>query len=78
MTVRRQRSTEVTVDPCSACGGSHTFDLTAIVESVDVAGLVAPHSETRTVVLKCPKTGKRISVDVSITLFGPEELVDVR
>ena len=77
--VRTNRSQPFEVCKCPACGGSHSFDLTVVMdESVGGMFLMTMRTETMTCSLVCPVKGATIVVDVPVTLMSGQSLVEVR
>lgn len=78
-TVRTRRPQPVEVKKCPACGGGHSFNLTAVIDEL-VGGMfmMTMHTETVTCSVTCPVKGVTIVIDVPVTLTSGESLVGVR
>lgn len=78
-TVRTNRPQSFEISKCPACGGSHSFNLTAVIdESVGGMFLMTMRTEIMTCSLTCPVKGTTIVVDVPVTLVSGQSLVKVR
>jgi ferredoxin len=77
--VRTRRPQPVEVEKCPACGGCHSFNLTAVVDEL-VGGMfmMTIRTETMACSVTCPVKGVTIVIDVPVTLMSSESLIGVR
>jgi hypothetical protein len=78
-TVRSSHPANVAVAKCPACGGQHAFDFQAVIdEVVGVMHLMTSRTETRSCAVSCPTKGTQFMVDVPVTLWSGQTLVNIR
>ena len=78
-TVRSSRPARVAVAKCPACRGQHSFDFQAVIdEVVGVMHMMTSRVETRSCAVTCPTKNTTIMVDVPVTLWSGQTLVDVK
>lgn len=63
---------------CPACGATHTVDLEALIEQVvGVMHMMTSWTETHTCLAQCPTTGDDFAIDVDVTLWSGQTLLQV-
>lgn len=78
-TIRTSRQQLFKVDKCPACGGSHSYNLTTVIdESIGGMFMMTLRTETVACSLTCPAKGVPIVIDVPVTLVSGQSLVQVR
>lgn len=76
--VQAHRRVTLDVKECPICGDSHAFDFSALVETqMDVMHFMVSRKETRACSVSCPTKGKHFVIDVPITLWSGETLLDM-
>jgi hypothetical protein len=78
-TVRKSLQTNVGMAKCPVCGGQHTFNFQAVIdEVVGVMHMTTSRVDTRSCSVTCPTKGTQFMVDVPVTLWSGQTLVNIR
>ena len=77
--VRSTQKQQALVRECPHCGASHQFDLTAVIDAiVDVMHMMSVREEVRSCSVICPVKNLPIIVDVPVTLYSGQTLINVQ
>lgn len=77
-TERVRRTVSVSSTMCPICGGTHEFDFRALIEQVvGVMHMMTSHVESRTCWAQCPTNGGQFVVDVEVTLWSGQTLLQL-
>lgn len=78
-TVRKILSKTVPVAKCPLCGKEHSFDFQLIIEEVvDVVFMMTSRSESKSCAVICPNKQAEFVVDVPVTLWSGQSLLEVK
>ena len=78
-TIRRRQSETVTVTDCPHRGGTHAFNLQAVIEeTLGVMHMMTTRIEIKSCAVTCPDKGKTLMVDVPVVLSSGQSLVSVK